>query len=170
MLTLSSLATWHFVSPTTLTSPTLEPITLPPEYANRNDLVRCSLTSLEQEFARNFPGLIETYRHDRGTVIFRYINGATRKLHDSSICLKSSGFKLSAPLTKTDSKGRHWKVYIARNTKNNVQVRSTVIEVGTNNSWDDVEEWFWHSFFTNSNRGYLAITEINDVVDEGGFY
>jgi len=170
MLTLSTITIWQFTSPISPMSTEKRAIDLPEEYKSRQDLVRCPLSKLEQEFAKNFPGTIETYRYQHGTLIFRSVSGATRKLHDTSTCLKASGFKLGEPKLETDEKGRHWKVYTAQNAKNRILVRSTVTDVGTNQSWSSVEEWFWHAFFTNSSRGYLAITEISDPVREGEFY
>jgi len=170
MLSLTSIFTWQFVEPKSTSQTQKQPIQLPPQYGNNSSMVRCSLTRLEQQFAQSFPGVIETYRHDHGIVIFREVYGATRKLHDSSTCLKASGLKLAAPSLEVDKENTHWKTYAARNSKNSVKIRSTIIERGSGKSWASVEEWFWHAFFSNSSRRYLAITEINDAREEGDFY
>ena len=51
----------------------------------------------------------------------------------------------------------------AHSAEKRVTVRSTIIEIGSSNSWSSVEEWFWYAFFRKPNKSYIAITEMNDV-------
>jgi len=121
----------------------------------------CLPTKLEQEFAKQFPGQTATYRHDKGTLILCQVSGATRKLHNTSTCLASRGFKLSNPKQDMDSQSRIWQTYRARNAKNNLIVKSIILdEVG--NSWTSVEDWFWSAFSSSPRKTYLAISDIRE--------
>lgn len=155
--------TWILSSHPTLTAETKqpEPIAIPAEYRALK-LTKCPPTQLEQEFARKFPGRLETYQHASGILIFRQVQGATRKLHNTSTCLSASGFKLSAPEFTTDPQGRTWECYQARNAKNQLEVK-TIIMDESGKSWTNVEEWFWSAFFSSPNKRYLAISEIKSL-------
>ncbi len=133
-----------------------------PEKYQKLELQKCSLTLLEKQFTKQFPGIIETYQHPTGVIIFRQVTGATRKLHNSRTCLKSSGFKLSEPKTEEDHEGVIWQIYTAENKEATLVVRSVILSRSDDETWPSVEEWFWDAFFTRSDKTYLAITEIRD--------
>ncbi len=134
------------------------PIPIPTEYSALN-LIKCPPTKLEQEFTKQFPGQIDTYHHPSGMLILRQVHGATRKLHNTSTCLESSGFKLSNHAETTDSEGRIWQTYHARNAKNDLTVQTIIID-DTGRNWTTVEEWFWSALFSPPTRSYLAISDI----------
>lgn len=152
--------TWILSSHTTIPADTTEPepIAIPPEYRALK-LTKCPPTQLEQEFAHKFPGRLETYQHASGILIFRQVQGATRKLHNTSTCLSASGFKLTQPEFTTDPQGRTWEHYQARNAKNQLEVK-TIIMDETGKSWTNVEEWFWSAFFSSPTKRYLAISDL----------
>ena len=162
-LTLTSLMTWQFSTPNvlSLTRSKKIPLTLPEEYQEMH-LIPCSLSKLEQEFAKQFPGTLKTYRHQQGVIIFRQVKGATRKLHESRVCLEASGFRLCAPKMETDSSGKIWQTYSAQNRKNKLRVRSIILSCSGEKSWPSVEKWFWSAFFSRPDEVYLAITEIRN--------
>ncbi len=112
-----------------------------------------------KQYSGFVPGKIETYQHSEGLLILRQVNGATRKLHNTSTCLAASGFKLSKPDQMTDSKGRTWQTYKARNAKNDLAVKTIIVD-RSGNSWTSVEEWFWAAFFSSPSKTYLAISDI----------
>ena len=156
--------TWILNTSTILpsTKPSSTMINIPAEYQHLG-LIKCSLSKMEKNFANNFPGTIETYRHDNGIIIFRQVTGATRKLHDSETCLKSSGFHTSSAKQVVDERGRTWQCYSAKNRKNSLTVRSIIQNCDdTSKSWPSVQQWFWSAFFSRPGKSYLAITEISD--------
>jgi len=158
--TVTSLLFWRFYTPQSATNE--QALNIPAEYRERYDLTLCPPSELEREFSRNFPGVIETYHHNEGFIIFRQVTGSTRKLHDSSVCFKSGGFLLSSETIKADSSGRNWKHYSIQNETTQWHVRSIVLSQNNQNSWHDVGEWFWSALFSHSKNQYLAITEINE--------
>lgn len=135
---------------------------IPDEYQNLG-LIRCKLTKMEQSFAQQFPGTIATFRHPKGIIIFRHVTGATRKLHDSQTCLRSSGFTTTEIIQRCDTQGRTWQHYTAHNRKNSLAVRSIIQRHDRSKSWSSVQQWFWSAFFSAPNTQYLAITEIFDA-------
>lgn len=137
-------------------------ISIPEKYQNLA-LQKCTLSHLEKKFAKQFPGIIETYQHANGVVIFRQVTGATRKLHNSRTCLISSGFKLSQATPVRYNDGIVWQTYTAENSKGILIVRSVILSPSNGKTWSTVEEWFWDAFFSNSDQIYLAITEISDL-------
>ncbi|MGJ8656175.1 MAG: hypothetical protein ACSHX6_06975 [Akkermansiaceae bacterium] len=151
-------------------SPPQTTITIPQQYQNL-PLQKCTPSHLEAQFAKHFPGIIETYQHPQGLIIFRQVTGATRKLHNSRTCLKSSGFTLSPPTNTQDPTGTIWQTYTAQNTQIKLTVKSTILShshspspspSGTK-SWPSAEQWFWQALFSHPDKTYLAITEINNV-------
>lgn len=136
-------------------------IALPQEYRSLN-LIKCKPTKLEKAFQKEFPGSVETYQHEKGILIFREVNGPTRKLHNTSVCLSSSGFKVSDYQETVDGSNRTWETYRARNAKNNLMVKTLIID-DAGNTWSNVESWFWDAFFTFSNQRYLAISDIREI-------
>lgn len=136
-------------------------VSIPERYQDL-ELEKCSLSDLEQKFSKQFPGIIETYQHRTGVIIFRQVTGATRKLHDSRTCLKASGFELSEPEQEKDKEGVIWQTYKAKNDEATLVVRSVIISPSDNRNWSTVGGWFWDAFFSSSDKTYLAITEISD--------
>lgn len=171
MLLLTSFFSWQFLTPSSTPPPSaMEEIEIPAEYTARYQLIKCPLTKLEEEFSRKFPGRLATYRHSHGTIIFRQVHGATRRLHDSATCLSAGGFKLSPAEVETDERGRKWKTYTAKNSKNHLRVRSTVMELESDRSWASVSEWYWHAFTNGKSKRYLAITELQEETRKGEMF
>jgi len=141
--------------------PNTEPISIPPEYASF-ELTPCPQTKLEREFSRQFPGRTQTYQHNQGLLVLREVQGATRKLHNTSTCLRASGFNISLPQLMRDERGRVWTTYHARNKKNNLTVKSTIMNQ-TGKSWSSSEEWFWDAFFASPTETYLSISDIRET-------
>jgi len=160
VLSIVSLLTWKLFLPSNSHVRSLDPLVLPEEYLQDATLIQTELTDLEREFAKSFPGKIETYQREQGVVIFRQVYGATRRLHDSRTCLLAGGYQLSQATEEIDGKGKRWKIYTGENNGKRITVRSIIIELESTHSWVSVEEWFWHAFFHPS-KGYLAITEID---------
>lgn len=139
-------------------TPSASSIPIPECYVNL-ELTKCPPTKLEQEFAKKFPGRIETYHHAGGMLILRQVKGATRKLHNTSTCLRASGFKLTPRPPFQDKDGKLWQTYKARNAKNQLVVKSVITDEH-GKSWSTVEDWFWHALFASPTHSYLAISDI----------
>lgn len=164
LLALLSNVTWLF-SQRKLPTPILEQdisIEIPKEY-QAIDLNPLPKTNLEKEFSRSFPGQIATYQNQDGMFIFRQVKGATRKLHNTSTCLTASGYKLSPVKLTTDDQGRTWSIYKASYEGEQLIVKTIILELNGDNSWSNVEAWFWSASFAPSETTYLAISEINPL-------
>lgn len=140
------------------------------EYREKGNLTECSLPRMKESFGKGFRGDTKTYRFDSGIIITREVVGASCKLYEPRFCLAKLSFKVSRLYEWCGAEGERWEVFKARNTKNNLIVRSIIKDVETGSSWSNGEEWFWKAFFNFLDKPYIAVTEIRDASHQGDLY
>jgi len=125
-----------------------------PETFEGQPLQALPLSKRETTFTQNFPGAIATFTCPNGRqVIFRQVNCATRKLHNTSTCLRASGHHIGE---RTVQSG--WTQYTASLNGDTWQVSERIQSVSGNAKWAENSAWYWHALLHPNNGPWLAVT------------
>ena len=128
----------------------------PAEFEGRL-LVSDSLSAVETEYARDFPGEIARFEQGERVVVMHWVARATRRFHFSRICLQGVGWKIEpAPILVAED-GRKWGVSLARKDGQVLRVRQR-IEDADGNSWVDDSAWYWATLLGETRGPWTAWT------------
>ncbi|MDR3213932.1 MAG: hypothetical protein LBT71_08485 [Azoarcus sp.] len=119
-----------------------------------------ALTSVEQRFARGFPGRIARLTDGRDVLVWRYITHPTRMLHPASDCYRALGWRIADEhLEEADGDGKpeRWRCFIAE--RDGVRLRVCErIEDALGTSFTDTSAWYWSAITGQSAGPWHSIT------------
>ncbi len=130
----------------------------PAQYEGRQ-LVALPLTSLEEIFARDFPGRIGRFHDGRRVIIVRWVNAPTRRLHPATDCFRGSGYGVTPIAVRRDAAGRSMSCFRADRELNAMTVCEVIYDdrIG-GQSWPDVSAWYWHALFDSNSSSWWSYT------------
>lgn len=114
----------------------------PATFENR-PLTQLPLSTLEQRFARDFPGHIARFTDGRREIIMRWVAHPTRKLHPAADCFRANGYRIT-PQPIRETGGQRWAVFSATHGKQTLLV-SERIHDRQGRQWSDVSAWYWEN-------------------------
>jgi len=107
-----------------------------PQSFEGKTLTALTMTDMEREFGKGFPGEIGNFLCGDQQIIMRYVTRATRKLH---------------PAAEVKAGQRLF-------------LRERIVEIGNVHAeWSDVSSWYWHALLAPDEGPWLAITVISQV-------
>ena len=113
----------------------------PSNYEGR-PLTPLPLSSREQEFARDFPGLVGRFSDGTREVIVRYVSEPTRHLHPAADCLRGAGYRVTPRPARRDAFGNVMSCQVAVRDGNALNV-CEVIRNERGRSWPRASSWYW---------------------------
>lgn len=147
--------------PLTSKTGTTQPVAFPgwPKQFQGVPLHRLPLTSVEQNFYRNFPGKTAKFAVSNRELIVRWVTAPTRKLHPASECFKGSGYRVSYLPLHVDASNMRWGSFKASRTAITVFVNER-IDDANGRSWTDVSSWYWAAILGQTNPPWWAFTVV----------
>jgi hypothetical protein len=116
------------------------------------------MSAREQRFARGFPGRIQTFTDGRRTLILRFVDRPTRRLHPARDCFRGAGYDLQPRPALARSDDRWGRFEAARGGE--TLLVSERIEGPGGESWTDVSSWYWAAWTGWSRGPWWAITVV----------
>jgi exosortase/archaeosortase family protein len=128
-----------------------------PRQFEGQQLKEVPLSSLNQRFAREFPGKIAVFSTGRSRIVFRWVTQPTRQLHDAANCYRAGGYAITWRREFVDAANNKWSVFQASKDSENLYVRERIFdESGT--SWTDVSSWYWAAVLKQSSSPWWAVS------------
>ena len=135
-----------------------------PQSFEGKTLTALTMTDMEREFGKGFPGEIGNFLCGDQQIIMRYVTRATRKLHPAADCLRASGHHIGEVKIHADMDGNHWAGCEAVKAGQRLFLRERIVEIGNVHAeWSDVSSWYWHALLAPDEGPWLAITVISQV-------
>jgi len=132
-----------------------------PEHFNGKTLVSMSLSDVEKRFDAKFPGRMARFQAGKQSLVIRWINRPTRKLHSAADCYRGSGFHLKYLPLETDRAGNRWAAFQAKKVRI-YRVREQIVDAN-GKQWTDVSSWYWAALLRRSHGPWWAFT-VSEVV------
>lgn len=120
----------------------------PAGYEER-ELTALPLTSLEEVFARDFPGRVGRFWDGRRELIVRWVAEPTRRLHSAADCFRGSGYNVTPVPVRKDAAGRSMGCFRASRGPESLTVCEVIYDANAR-SWSDVSAWYWHTLFDST--------------------
>lgn len=115
------------------------------------------LTALEAGFAAEFPGTMARFTDGTSELLFRRVDGPTRKLHPGVDCLRAAGYAVKPLPARRDAQGRTWSRLLASRRDAALEAREIILD-RDGRSWSDVSAWYWHALWDGSRGPWMAVT------------
>jgi hypothetical protein len=139
-------AMWPLIPASPTTAPTKKNLTvewaeaewLPPDAS----LMRLRLSTLEERFARQFPGHIARFTDARGEWIVRVMDKPTRMLHPAADCFRGMGYEVTPPRVRMDHRGENWRCFTASRNGRKLRVCERIFDA-RGSRWTDTSSWYW---------------------------
>ena len=128
----------------------------PTRYEGR-PLKRLPLSKREEGFARGFPGHIAKFADRNATVIIRWVDKPTRKLHPAVDCFKGMGYSVRPATVRIDRNGNRWGRFEARSANERLLVSERMYD-SRGGSWTDVSSWYWAALLRRTGSPWWAVT------------
>ncbi len=117
-----------------------------------------ALGTVEQRFARRFPGAIARMTDGRRVLVLRHVTAPTRMLHPAEDCYRSLGYGIAGTRLETDAQQRRWRCFVATRAGGpplRVCERTTDAQ---GQAFTDTSAWYWAAVRGRSTGPWLAVT------------
>jgi hypothetical protein len=124
--------------------------------------MRLRLSTVEERFARQFPGHIARFAEGGQEWIVRVVNKPTRMLHPATDCFRALGYEIDTPRIRADAKGEHWRCFNATRNGNALKVCERIFDAGSGR-WTDTSSWYWSALAGKATQGggpWWAVTKV----------
>jgi hypothetical protein len=127
--------------------------------------VRWRLSSLEERFARQFPGHIARFKDERHEWIVRVVEKPTRMLHPASDCFRALGYSVGEAHVHGDTRGENWRCFTAERNGRRVRVCERIFDA-RGGRWTDASSWYWSALLAGASGAggpWWAITRVENA-------
>lgn len=113
-----------------------------PTHFRDRPLTQLPLGTLEEKFARRFPGAIARFSDGERIVVLRQVERPTRQLHPAADCFRALGYRLDRVQPMVDAGGERWQCFVAERDGRRMQVCERIHD-SADGRWTDTSAWFW---------------------------
>lgn len=149
-------------TPSALVGPAAQSFPGWPESYEGRPLTPLPLSSREEAFGRDFPGLIARFSDGRREIIVRYVTQATRRLHPAADCLKGVGYTITPLPVRREPSGALMSCQRAERAGQFLNVCEG-IRNGRGDHWPDASAWYWSALISGATGPWWSF-----VVSESG--
>jgi hypothetical protein len=122
-----------------------------------------ALSSVEERFARQFPGRVARFAlADQSQLVLREVNRPTRMLHPAADCWRGIGWRIEATRLErdTDDDDALWRCFEATRDGQRVRVCERIVDA-QGRAFTDTSAWFWAASLGRSAGPWQAVTRVS---------
>ena len=117
-----------------------------------------ALSTVEQRFARNFPGTLSRMTDGRQVLVLRSVDKPTRMLHPAIDCYQGLGYRIAAQRLELDGERKLWRCFEALQPGGQrLRVCERIVDAG-GQGFTDASAWYWAAVMGQSQGPWQAIT------------
>jgi hypothetical protein len=126
-----------------------------PDELEGQPLTPVPMSAREAQLARDFPGRVQTFTDGTRTIVLRYIEAQTRRLHPASDCFRGVGYEVH-PLPVFRRGEETWGRFAASRAGESLVVRERIV-AGDGAAWTDPSSWYWSAWLGRTRGPWWAM-------------